>query len=85
MAKEITILPNTIKIDNQIFYGIPDTLSHFIINLQRENEKLKENINKAIKCIKEYTIESYCLPPKVYDVRDLDLNKLLKILENKEG
>lgn len=45
MAKEIAIFPNTIKIDNQIFYGIPDALSHFIIDLQRENQQLKQKLN----------------------------------------
>ena len=53
-------------------------------NLQQQCKKQKEVIEKAIEYVKENCAQSYCLPPKIYDVRCLDLNALLEILEDKE-
>lgn len=53
-------------------------------DLREENKKQKEVIDKAIEYVKENCAQSYCLPPKIYDVRCLDLNALLEILEYKE-
>ena len=53
-------------------------------NLQQQCKKQKEVIDKAIEYVKENCAQSYCLPPKIYDVRCLDLNALLEILEDKE-
>lgn len=55
-----------------------------ITNLKQQVKKQKEVIGKAIEYIKENCAQSYCLPPKIYDVRCLDLNALLEILEDKE-
>lgn len=52
--------------------------------LLEQIKKQREVIDKAIEYIKENCAQSYCLPPKIYDVRCLDLNKLLEILEDKE-
>lgn len=55
-----------------------------ITDLKQQCKKQKEVIDKAIKYVKENCAQSYCLPPKIYDVRCLDLNALLEILEYKE-
>ena len=61
-----------------------ETLRDMVLELQEESQKQKEVIDKAIEYIKENCAQSYCLPPKIYDVRCLDLNALLEILEDKE-
>lgn len=48
--------------------------------LEQQYKKQKEVIYKTIKYVKENCAQSYCLPPKIYDVRCLDLNALLDIL-----
>lgn len=55
-----------------------------ITDLKQQCKKQKEINQKAIEYIKENCVQSYCLPPKIYDVRCLDLNALLEILEYKE-